>query len=417
MRILVVTPYYAPDLGPSAPLLALLSEQLAANGHQMTVLAAAPHFPSGQVDPCYRPRPWQRGTRNGVQVFRVWVPSGDRSNLVHRLLTFVAFQILVSLIGLCLKYDAILITNPALETALPFALLAWLRRKPSIFCVWDLYPEVGMQLGIFRHPAVIGLVKAMEDFCLRRTQAVQALAEGFVPNLARRVSSTTILEVISPWVDTELIRPMPRSNSFSVEHDLDDVFVVLYAGNLGLSQGLATVLEAARALADRPEIAFVFVGDGAGKERLMGQAQAWGLPNVRFLPFQPRARLPEVLASADVSLVVLRLGLSSGSLPSKTFSILASGRPVLASVDGQNDVRRLVQRAQAGIVVPLEVAVIAHALAQLLHSGKQRKLLGAKAAQLARERFDPRHVALQMIGQFEQTISAAPQTTKRFPRV
>ena len=290
MHILIVTPYYTPDFGPSAPMFSMLAESLVSSGYKVTVLAAVPHFPSGQVAQGFRKRLWRWEVINGVRVGRAWVPSGNRSNLVHRFLTFLVFQILVTVVGLNLQYDVLLITNPAIETGLPFALLGCIRRKPIIFGVWDVYPEVGVRMGLFRSRAVIRLVAFLEDFCLRRSDRIQVLGDGFVADLEHHRIPRSKIVVIPPWVDTELIKPMARQNSFSHEHNLDDKFVVLYAGNLGLSQGLETVLEAARNLSDRPEILFLMVGGGADKEQLVNLAA--GLNNVRFLPFQPRDQLP-----------------------------------------------------------------------------------------------------------------------------
>jgi len=320
-------------------MLSMLSEDLVRRGHTVTVLAAVPHFPSGRVEERYRRGVWQWSVENGVRVCRVRVPSGDRASLCHRLWTFIVYQCLSTLAGLRLKYDVVLITNPAIETFLPFIVLAWLRRKLAVFCVWDLYPEVGVQLGIFRSRVVIKLVKTLEDFCLRRARWVQTLAEGFIPNLQLRAASAERVVWIPPWLDTEFIRPMPR---------LDEVFVVLYAGNIGLSQGLESVLDAARQLAADASIRFVLVGDGPARTGLEALAAEMGLSNVTFLPFQPRERLPEVLASADLALVSLLAGIGTGSLPSKTYTYLASGRAILAITDEGSELWRLIERSQGG---------------------------------------------------------------------
>jgi colanic acid biosynthesis glycosyl transferase WcaI len=405
MRILIVTPYYAPDLGPSAPLVAMLAEDLTQLGHKVTVMAAVPHFPSGQVSPEYRGRLWQWSEEHGVRVCRVRVPSGRRANLRHRLLTFLVFQVSASLAGLRLAYDAALITNPALETGLPFALLAWLRRKPCLFSVWDLYPEVGVRLGIFRKPLARAVVGAIEDFCLRRAAAVQVLSEGFGPALQARGVAARRLVVIPPWLDTEFIRPLPRSNPFSCEHGLDGCFVVMYAGNLGLSQGLEGFLQAAQLLADQPSIQFVLVGDGANREALERQAAASQLDNVRFLPFQPRERLPEVLASADVSVVSLRPGTAGDSLPSKVFPLLASGRPIIAAVDEGSDVCRLVEHAGAGIgVPPADPRRLAEAIECLAGQPGLRDEMGRKARDYAVEHFHRRGAAERFEAALQQSL-------------
>jgi colanic acid biosynthesis glycosyl transferase WcaI len=352
LHILLVTPYYAPDLGPSAPLVTMLCEDLVKMGHQVTVLAAVPHFPSGRVSPEYRQRAWYKETYNGVLVYRVWVPDGDRAILPHRLLTFIIYQLITSFIGLSLSYDVVIISNPAIETGLPFVFLSWLRRKPTLLFVWDVYPDVGVHLGVFKHPAIIALVKATEDFFLLRSGAVHVLSENFINVLAARGVERSKFVVIPPWLDTEFIHPLPRQNSFSEEFNLVRYFVVLYAGNLGMSQGLDKILLTAKALSSHTDILFVFVGDGANRESLVSQVETLQIENVKFIPFQPRERLPEVLASADIALVSLQSGLENDSLPSKTFPILASGRPIVAVMDKDNALAGLIELSKAGKCVP-----------------------------------------------------------------
>ncbi len=375
MKILFVSPCYPPDLGPSAPMLAALAESLVSLGNQVTVLAAVPHFPSGLVPQKYRRRLWSWEYCNGVRIGRAWIPSGNRANLVHRSLTFVVYQILAALEGLRLEYDVAFIANPAIETGLPLILLGWMRRKPIIFGVWDVYPEVGVQMGLLHSQIVIRIIAFLEDICLHTAQCIQVLGESFVTALAHHKIKSGNITVIPPWLDIELIRPMPRKNLFSCEYGLDKKFVVLYAGNLGLSQGLDIILETARRLANEAEISFVLVGDGVAKEQLINQA--CGLNNVRFLPLQPRERLPEVLASADLSLVVLKRGIGSSSLPSKTFPILSSARPVLACVDENSETWNLVERSKAGLcVLPENPEAIARAILSLKEDSARRELMG-----------------------------------------
>lgn len=397
MNLLLVTPYYAPDLGPSAPMFTLLSEELMRRGHMVTVLCAVPHFPSGRVPDEYRHGVWQWGEQNGVRVCRVRVPSGDRSNLFHRLWVFMVYQVLVAVAGLRVRYDTALVTNPALETFLPFVVLCWLRRKPSVYAVWDVYPEIGVRMGLFRNPAVIRIVGFLEDFCLRRADRVHILSDGFRTDLAAHKLNPVQIAVIPHWLETAHIRPLPRSNSFSKENGLDGYFVVLYAGNLGLSQGLETVLEAARLLTERSDILFLFVGEGAGRSEL--EAQAAGMHNVRFLPYQTRERLPEVLATADVALVVLKQGIGSASLPSKLFSILASGRPILASVDMNSDAWKLVQASQAGLCMePQNPKQLADAILSLHDDPSRRAQMGINGRAWVEGHHSPQSAA----GQFEQ---------------
>ena len=378
MRVLLITPFYSPDLGPSAPLFTMLCEDLVRLGHQVSVIAAVPHYPTGTVMPEFRGYLIQREERNGVDVTRVWVPSVNRARLSQRLLTFIVYQILAAAAGLRRNYDVLIVSNPALEVALAFLVLGVLRQKPIIFSVHDIYPDVGIKLGVFRHRLVIRLVDRMERFCLDRAVYVRVLSEGFKETLNARGIPESKLALIWDWLDTDFIQPIPRANEFATHWALDRSFVVMYAGNIGLSQGLEHVVEAAKLLASEPSIRFVFVGDGAGKEGLEEAARSSGLTNVQLIPFQPRELLPQVLASADVSLITLKRGVGADSVPSKCYSILASGRPVIASVDQGSDTWNLIDRANCGLCVePENPQVLADAILHLYKDESYRARLGA----------------------------------------
>jgi colanic acid biosynthesis glycosyl transferase WcaI len=352
MRVLVLVVHYLPDGGPSAPLYGMLCERLARRGHEVTVVSAVPHYPTGQVQVAYRGRPWRRTEENGVTVIRLWIPSVDRKRLLWRIVQFSVFQLGAALASLTLNPDVVIAATPALGIWLPYSLLVWLRRKAAIYSVHDVYPEVGIKLGVFQNPAVIRVVSWLEQSCLAGAAQIRILSESFIPAIKGLGVPQDKLTLVYDWADTDFIQPLPRENSFSVEQGLDGKFVVLYAGNMGLTHGLRTIVDAAMLLKDHPGIRFLFVGEGGGKDTAIAHARECKLSNVCFLPYQPRERLPEILASADVSLVTLQQGLGHGSLPSKTFSILASGRPIIACVDPASDTWNLIARSGAGICVP-----------------------------------------------------------------
>ncbi len=354
MKVLIITLHYLPDLGPSAPLFTMLSEGLVQHGHTVTVISAVPHYPSGQVSHLFKRRRMWSSFENGVHVIRVPVPSVNRANLAKRILQFISYQLTATWAGRGQDYDVVLCANPALEVWLPFTVLSVFRRKPAVFSVHDVYPDVGVTLGVFRHRPVKAAVAFLERYCLDRSFVVRILSDSFRPGLRALGVPETKMTLIYDWVDTDLIHPMSHDNAFAQEHQLAGKFVVLYAGNLGLSQGLELVLAAAEQLRNHHDLRFVFVGGGPGRDQLVMQAESKRLENVQFLPFQPRNRLPEVLASADVSLSILRRGIGTGSLPSKIFSAMASGRPLLISVDEGSETWHLVEKAGAGVCVPPE---------------------------------------------------------------
>lgn len=390
MKILVFGGHYEPDLGPSAPIFTMLCRNLVKLGHQVTMLTMVPHYPSGRVPPEWRGRWWWKNDDQGVEVIRINLPSLDRAKLFRRLLQYLTYQVGVTLTGWNKQYDAVFAGSSSLTAWLPFQMLVTLRRKPAVYGVYDVYPSVGIKLGIFRHKPVIALLTAIEKSCLNNAALVRIISDSFRPDLrAMGVPDSKMVRGYD-WVDTGLIRPLPRENDFSREHGLDGKFVVMYAGNLGLSQGLEHILSAAELLQDNQDIHFVFVGDGASRQMLVEETARRGLQNVTFLPFQPRERLPEVLASADISLVSLQRGMGAGSQPSKMYSIFASGRPMLLCVDEDSDPWKLLEQAQAGLCLPPEnPAALSAAILYLKNTPQLCREFGENGRLWAEKRHSP----------------------------
>ena len=404
MNVLIFSPMYEPDLGPAAPLFTMLSKGLVQRGHKVTVITMVPHYPTGQVPAAFRGKLIWRSAENGVKVIRIGLPSVKRKHLEQRLIQIIYYQLGATIAGMGQQYDVVLAVNPFLAVLLPFIWSVVLKQKPALYSVHDVYPDVGVTLGIFRSKPVIMAVASMERFCLNHAQVVRILSESFRPGLHNLGIPESKMTLIYDWVDTELIRPLPKVNSFTQENSLSERFVVLYAGNIGFSQGLEHILTSAEILSDQKDIQFVYVGDGAGREVLQSQAKQRHLTNVQFIPFQPRERLPEVLASADVSLVILRQGIGSASLPSKTFSIMASGRPLLVSVDEESETWKLVKRAEAGVWVPPEdPSKLAEAILTLKQDKALCEQLGHNGRIWAEQHHSPQYAAEQ----FEKLLFAA----------
>jgi glycosyltransferase involved in cell wall biosynthesis len=158
--------------------------------------------------------------------------------------------------------------------------------------------------------------------------------------------------IIPSGADTRAITPGDRHNAFAVEHRLADRFVVMHSGNIGLSQNLETLVDAAALVADVPDITIVFQGEGVKKQELQARVGELGLTNVLFLPFQPKDRLGESFAAADIFIVSLQAGLAGYIVPSKLYGILASGRSYVAAVEETCEVAAITRQHDCGDVVP-----------------------------------------------------------------
>lgn len=415
MNILLLSLYFTPDPAANSVIMTELAEELAELGHQVTVVCAFPHYDTNRVWDEYRGKLVQKDRHGSIRVYRVYlyVPA-DKTNLPGRALNYLSFNVLSTLVGaLAGPYDVILAPSPPLTIGLGAYLISRLWRAPYVYNVQDIYPDVAVRLGVLTNPRAIRLFRRLEDFVYRKAAAVTVLSDGFRRNLLAKGAPEARIQVIPNFIDTQFMRPLPRDNAFSRQHGLSDKFVVLYAGNVGLSQGLETLLEAAGELRDLPEVRVLVVGNGAARESLVTRAEQMGLANVLFLPFQPRAGLPEMYASADVSLVLLRKGIGAESVPSKAYTILASGRPLLAAIDEDSETKDLIGAANCGLwLPPEEPAALARAIRRLCGDPALRDRMGRNGRRHVETYYTRQAVARQYAALLERLAVSPPVTVE-----
>lgn len=407
MRILLLSTYFRPDIASTGMLMTQLAEELSRLGHQIVVVTSMPHYDTNRIWDEYRGRLLVCERQGPLDVRRVYlyVPQ-HKENLLGRLLNYVSFNLLSTAVGtLAGQCDVVMVPSPPLTNGVAAFLISRLRRVPFVYNVQDIYPDIAIQLGIMTNRQLIAAFRSLEKFVYRKAAAVTVISEGFRLNLLAKGVPDAKLRVIPNFVDPGFITALPRRNSFSRRHDLDDPFVVLFAGNVGLSQGLESVLDAARLLAEQPHLLFLIVGSGAAKEGLMKRAEKMNLDNVRFLPFQPHEAVPEMYASADVCLVPLRHGLTEPSVPCKVYTIMAAGKALVASVDEESDTWQLVQAAGCGLCVePESPAQMAEAVLQLYHDRRLGEKMGTRGRQYVEGRFTPRIVAQEYEALLESLV-------------
>jgi colanic acid biosynthesis glycosyl transferase WcaI len=356
-----------------------LCEDLTEMGHQVTVITAYPHYGRNAASKRRIGKLIEKENFHDMKVIRLYVPVPSRGNLRERLITLGFFNLLSGLaVAFSGPYDVALFTNPTLETGLPVFLYECLKKVPFIYRVHDIYPDILVRLGIIRNRWAISFLQRMEDFCYHRAACIVVVTQGFREHLLRNGIASEKIKVISDWEDTASIKPLPRLNRFREENALGDRFVVMYGGNVGLSQGLETMLECANILAGQEDILFVIVGEGANKLKLQKISDDMGLKNIKFFALQPDEELPFVYAAADVSLVLLKRNISPEWVPAKTYTIMASGRPVIASVDQGGGTWNLIQQAACGLCIePENPQALVDAILRLYGDEGYRAQLGA----------------------------------------
>jgi colanic acid biosynthesis glycosyl transferase WcaI len=399
-HVLVVTPQYAPDFGPSAPIYTALCEDLVRLGCRVTAITAFPHYAKAEALYPRAGRFFEEEIRNGVRVIRTYVYTVPQSSLKGRLLYHASFNVFSTLAMLKAgKADIMIADHPTLWSGLPLLTGSVLGGAPFLYVVHDIYPDVLSRLGVLRNRRLLDLIGRVENFFYRRSARVTVLSEGFKDNLLHKGVPAGKIAVIPICVDTDFIRPLEGENELRARWGLAGKFVAMYAGNIGLSQGLETLLEAAKRLRDHSEIAVVIVGEGATKASLEASAARQGLDNVKFFPFLPRESVPLIYDLADVSLVLLKRDIVVESVPSKTYSIMAAARPFIATVDRNTEVQALADEARCGICVePEDAGALAEAILRLSRDPDGRREMGRRGRQHVVERYSRQFGARQYLG-------------------
>jgi colanic acid biosynthesis glycosyl transferase WcaI len=262
------------------------------------------------------------------------------------------------------KYDVILVPSPPLTAGLAAAVLARLTGRSLVYNVQEIYPDVAIELGVLRNSVAVMASRWLERFVYRRSDVIVTISTRFRDRLLAKGVPQEKVRVISNFApDAPVGVQPPRKNAFSRAYGLDEKFVVLYAGNLGLTQDFDMVLAAAAELEGKTPIRFLIAGDGARRTWLEARLAAGGRRNVLLVPYQASSVVAEMYASSDVGLIPLRAGASATTFPSKIYTILANARPVVAAVESDSDVADLIRMAACGwIVAPGSASGLSRAL-------------------------------------------------------
>ncbi|MCG8591153.1 MAG: glycosyltransferase family 4 protein [Proteobacteria bacterium] len=357
MRILFLSHYFPPESNAPANRTHEHARRWAKDGHDVTVVTGVPNHPKGTLFPGYANRWRQEEFVDGVRVVRTWMYLTANEGFLRRTLNYVLFGATAVLAGLrAERPDVVIATSPQFFCGLAGALVAKLRRLPFVLEVRDLWPDSIVELGQLRNRRAIALLEAVESWLYRSASGIVVNTRAFIDHIANRGIPRERIELVYNGIDPELFRPRPPDAGLLAEHDLQDRFLVAYIGTLGLAHGLLTLLDTAERFRDEPEVTFLFVGDGADRNRLEAEVTRRGLENVRFAGLRPRAEVPAWIASCDAMLVLLRdLPVFQTVIPSKLFEFLAQERPViLAAPPGES--RSLLEEGGAGIGIAAEDA-------------------------------------------------------------
>jgi colanic acid biosynthesis glycosyl transferase WcaI len=411
MKVLILSLVFPPDNVSTAHVVGGHASGFRRHGHEVVVLTSTPHYHADAIEA------WQKGvvpvfgplivksTTGGVTAYHVKMP--DKANPVFiRLVSWVWYQIASTLLGLKVSRgcDVILATPPPpLTVALAAWLLGAMRGIPFVYNVQEVYPDVAVTLGALRRPSVIAFFRRLERLVYARAAALAVISRGMEESLLGKGVPRSKVVRIPNFVDPDELPLRPRDNAFARTHGLVGRFVVSYAGNMGVPQGLGSVLDAARLLKDTPDVVFLMVGDGAALPALRAQAERDQLGNVLFLPYQPYASVPDIYASSDICLVPQAEGTGHQGLPSKIYRILACGRPVVGICEPDSEVVTLIAEAGSGVTVPPnDGPALADAVAAAFADRTSWANRGARGRVFVQEHYS----AARIVGQYLELFGA-----------
>lgn len=360
-HVLLLSLVFSPDGVSTANLLADLVRGLTAEGIRVSVVTTTPHF---NRDPdCLQAQPLTSrcfgmcatSVLEGVPVYHVRVPR-KRRGVLNRLVAYFLFHSIGSVLAvLAVRRPSVVLTpSPPLTSGLNAWLLGRVRRIPFVYNVQEIYPDVAVELGVLRNPKIIGVFERLERFIYSRADTTTVISERFRRKLVEKGADPSLLRVIPNFVDTEFITPRPKINPFSKRYGLADRFVVLYSGNIGLTQDWESLLEVANRLRDDQRVMFAVVGDGAASQMLDYHVQTMRLDNFALIPYQPKSAVPDIYAASDVCVIPMKSGTTRDTFPSKVYAIMAAGRAVVASADKDSELADLITASSCGWCVPPE---------------------------------------------------------------
>jgi putative colanic acid biosynthesis glycosyltransferase WcaI len=380
LRILLLNEYFPPDTSATAKMAAAVVDALAQR-HEVVVLCGRPSYDPSERHPFYLLRREKRGK---VLVERVGSTTFPRHRMARRVLNYLSYVALSVPRALMIRADVILaMTDPPFE-GIVGAFVAWLKRRPLVYNIRDLYPEMAISGEIVRPARWVQIWEKLHRWALKRATRVIVLGDDTRERMIAKGIDPERVVVVRDGARV----PSVTSNGNGTHPVTREVrsgypFVVLHAGNLGFYGAWGTVVEAARRL-NGDGVGLVFVGDGAARSQV--EASAEGCKAIRFQPFRPADQVPYVLAAGDIHLLTIRKGLEGVVVPSKLYPILAAGRPLLVLAHEESDAARIVRRSGCGVVAnPDDPAALVVLLRELAQDPDRVARMSDRAAATAQE--------------------------------
>jgi glycosyltransferase involved in cell wall biosynthesis len=383
-----------------------LGRRLVGTNHRLTVITSRYSYLTGE-------RKSPPSLTHGIEVHLAATLGGSHRSYFRRILGFVIFTISSFFAALGLeKPDVVVGTSPPIFQAISAWAIATTRRRPFVLEIRDLWPEFAIELGLLRSRILISIARSLERFLYRHSSHIIVNSPAYLDYLLPKGVPKTKITVIPNGVEMSSFHADETGKEFRRQFELEDKFVVMYAGAIGWANDVDCLLRSAARLRDEPQIVFVVVGNGKELPRLRQESESQHVDNLRFVPAQPKEAMSNVLAAADVCVATLRnIPMFRTTYPNKVFDYMAAGRPTLLAIDGA--IRDVIERSGGGLFVPPgDDHSLTNAILKLHNSPALRKEMGDKARKYVAANFNRETQARQLIILLERICEGqTPQVT------
>ena len=354
-KILVYAHYYYPDVASTGQILKELCEGMK-DTFDITVICVVPSY-SGTIDERYKTKRVYKEIINGINVVRVRVPEFTKRNKVSRIKNLLAY--FFNSLGATLKlekHDYIYtISQPPILGGILGVLGKWIKGGKLIYNIQDFNPEQTIAVGYSKNKLLLNTVMMVDKFSCKLSDEVIVVGRDMQETLINRFNNKKVPKntFINNWVDEKEIYPLrsnhPKIESFKEKYNLNNKFIIMYSGNIGLYYDLENIIKVIGKFKEREDVVFAFVGDGTVKKEIERYATENKLSNVTFIPYQDKADLVYSLNAAHIHWVVNAKGIKGISVPSKLYGVMAVGKPVLGVLDEGSEARLIVDECNCGL--------------------------------------------------------------------
>lgn len=410
MHISIVSINYAPELTGIGIYSTGTAEFLAGRGHHVVVHTGFPYYPNWAKSPGDQKRLFRRESLNQVELYRSYLYVPNRPTAIKRMIHELSFSLSSALSYiLASRTDVTLIVSPPLLLGLLIGLIARAKGSKLILHVQDLQPDAAVDLEILQPSLLTHVLFKVQSMSFQIADRVSSISRAMLLRIeAKGIPSQKTL-LFKNWADSEILPTATEQTHFRELWELSGKFVLLYSGNLGVKQGLNSLLELASALRKDPEIVIVIVGDGGEKTSLIARAAELRLENVLFKDLVEKKDLPQLLALADVSLIPQKRGFTDIVLPSKLGNLLASHRPLIVAASKDSELGQIIETQRCGMLVePEDTEAMERAVETLKLDAALRLQMADRGVRFAKEHLSREGILAGFETQLESLVSQPP---------